>query len=122
GGEPTSHPDILELIRIASRPEVARVVLITNGLRLGRDREFAARLKESGAYVALQLDGFSAETHELIRGRDLTKEKEAALAVLRELDIPTQIIFVATRGVNEHQIGRAVELLLAHDHIQSLNF
>ena len=122
GGEPTSHPEILELVRRASRPEIGRVVLITNGLRLGRDRPFAEALKESGAYVGLQLDGFSAATHEIVRGRDLTAEKEAALAMLRELAIPTQLIFVAARGVNEDQIGRAVELLLAEDHILSLNF
>ena len=42
--------------------------------------------------------------------------------MLKELDIPTQLIFVATRGVNEHQIGQAVELLLSEDHILSLNF
>jgi uncharacterized radical SAM superfamily Fe-S cluster-containing enzyme len=122
GGEPTSHPQILELIALANRPEIARTVLITNGLRIARDRGFAERLKQSGVYVALQLDGFDARTHELIRGRDLCAEKTAALAVLEALDIPTQLIFVAARGVNEDQIGRAVELLLAKDFILSLNF
>jgi 7,8-dihydro-6-hydroxymethylpterin dimethyltransferase len=122
GGEPTSHPQILDLIRIATRPEIARVVIITNGLRLGRDAQFARAVKDSGAYVGLQLDGFTPDTHEKIRGRDLVHEKEAALRVLRELRIPTQIIFVATRGANEHQIGQAVELLLREDHILSLNF
>jgi 7,8-dihydro-6-hydroxymethylpterin dimethyltransferase len=122
GGEPTSHPDILRLIDIASRPEIGRVVLITNGLRLGRDRDFAAALARRGVYVGLQLDGFSADTHQKLRGRDLCAEKDAALAVLAELQIPTQLIFVAARGVNEHQIGRVVDLLLAHDHILSLNF
>ncbi|GAB4557258.1 MAG: hypothetical protein Tsb0020_01260 [Haliangiales bacterium] len=122
GGEPTSHPALLDLIREADRPEIGRVVVITNGLRLGRDREFAAAIKESGAYVALQLDGFDAATHERIRGRDLTQEKADALAALRELEIPTQLIFVAVRGVNDHQIGQAVELLLSEDHILSLNF
>ena len=122
GGEPTSHPQIMELVRIASRPEIGRVVLITNGLRLGKDRKFAEAVKASGAYVALQLDGFTADTHEKIRGRDLCAEKDAALAVLRELDIPTQLIYVATRGVNEDQIGRVVELFLREDHILSLSF
>lgn len=122
GGEPTSHPQLLELIDIATRPEIGRVVVITNGLRLGRDLAFARALKKKGAYVALQLDGFSAETHEKLRGRDLTDDKQAALAMLRELRIPTQLIFVATRGVNEDQVGQAVELLLHEPHILSLNF
>jgi hypothetical protein len=122
GGEPTSHPKILDLVKIASRPEIGRVVVITNGIRLGKDMTFARALKESGAYVGLQLDSFTAEGHEKIRGRDLVKEKAAALAVLKELKIPTQLIFVATRGVNEDQIGRVVELFLSEDHFLSLNF
>src|SRR6266540_1537048 len=113
---------ILDLIEIATRPQISRIVIITNGLRLARDRKFAEAIKRSGAYVGLQLDGFSADAHEKIRGRDLTAEKQAALDVLKELAIPTQLIFVATRGANEHQIGRAVELLLSEDHILSLNF
>ena len=122
GGEPTSHPQILDLIAIANRPEIGRVVLITNGIRLGKDREFAKQLKELGVYIGLQLDGFTPEVHTAIRGRDLVAEKNAALAAIRELDLPTQLIFVATRGVNEHQIGQVVELFLAGPQFLSLNF
>ncbi len=121
GGEPTSHPQLLELVRIADRPETRRAVVITNGPRLARHRKIAQALKDAGAYVALQLDGFAAETHQRIRGKDLVKEKEAALAILRELQIPTQMIFVATGGVNEHELGEAVELFLKEDFILSLN-
>ena len=122
GGEPTSHPQILELIAIANRPEIGRVVLITNGIRLGKDRAFAKKLKELGVYIGLQLDGFTPEVHTAIRGRDLVAEKDAALAAIRELDLPTQLIFVATRGVNDHQIGQVVELFLSGPQFLSLNF
>lgn len=122
GGEPTSHPRLLDLVRIASRPQIGRVVVITNGLRLGRDRAFAQALRDSGAYVGLQLDGLSARAHELLRGRDLTAEKADALRALRELRIPTQMIFVAGRGINEDQIGDAVRLFLAEEHLLSLSF
>ena len=122
GGEPTSHPRFLELIDLAQRDEIGRVVVITNGLRLGRDRRLAQALKDRGVYVALQFDGFDALTHELIRGRDLRAEKEKALEVLKEFQIPTQLIFVAVRGVNEDQLGQMVELFLSEDHFLSLNF
>jgi len=122
GGEPTSHPQILELLKIASRPEIGRVVLITNGIRLGKDRDFAQALKDLGVYIGLQLDGFTAEVHTQIRGKDLVKEKAAALAMIDELDLPTQLIFVATRGVNDHQIGQVVELFLSKPQFLSLNF
>jgi uncharacterized radical SAM superfamily Fe-S cluster-containing enzyme len=122
GGEPTSHPKILELIAIATRPEIGRIVLITNGIRLGKDRAFAHKLKEAGVYIGLQLDGFTADVHEKIRGRDLCAEKAAALAVIAELELPTQLIFVATLGVNDHQIGQVIELFLSAPHFLSLNF
>lgn len=123
GGEPTSHPQLLELLDIADRPEVGRVVLITNGLRLGRSREFAQELaKRKKVYIGLQFDGFTAQEHELVRGKDLCKDKERALEMLREFKIPTQLIFVAVRGVNEHHIGRIVEMFLSEEHFISLNF
>src|SRR6266545_766184 len=75
GGEPTSHPQILELLQIANRPEIGRVVLITNGIRLGKDRAFAKAVKDLGVYVGLQLDGFTADVHIKIRGKDLVGEK-----------------------------------------------
>jgi 7,8-dihydro-6-hydroxymethylpterin dimethyltransferase len=122
GGEPTSHPQILELLKLASRPEIGRIVLITNGIRLGKDRAFAKALKDLGVYVGLQLDGFTADVHVKLRGKDLVAEKNAALAMLKDLDIPTQLIFVATRGVNDHQIGQVIELFLSGSHFLSLNF
>lgn len=122
GGEPSSHPRILELLDIADRPEIARVVLITNGVRLGRDRAFAHELKRRGVYIGLQMDGFDALTHTALRGRDLGREKEAALQMIRELDLPTQMIAVVARGINDDQVGRLVELFLTTDAIVSLNF
>src|SRR5436190_14198362 len=74
GGEPTSHPQLLELIDHANRPDVGRVMIITNGLRLGKDRKLAEELKKRGTYVGLQLDGFDAASHTIVRGRDLTEE------------------------------------------------
>jgi len=122
GGEPTSHPNLLELVKVASRPEIGRVVIITNGIRLGRDRAFAQAIKDSGAYIALQLDGLTTSANVAIRGRDLVAEKQAALATLKALDIPTQLIFVAVQGVNDHEIGDVIRLFLSEDHFLSLNF
>lgn len=121
GGEPTTHPALLELIDRATRPEIGRVVLLTNGLRLARDPALARALKERGVYVSLQLDGFSPRVHERLRGRDLTAEKATVLRVLEELAIPTQLIFVAARGVNEEELGPVVELFLTKEHVLSLN-
>ena len=40
GGEPTEHPQILEIIRILHREFGLNVSLNTNGLRIGNDYDF----------------------------------------------------------------------------------
>ncbi|HLL15792.1 MAG TPA: radical SAM protein [Pyrinomonadaceae bacterium] len=120
GGEPTSHPQFWELIDIATRPEVGRVSVVTNGIRIARSKEFCARLKEKNVYVILQFDGFTDDVQKAIRGVDLMETKHRALEHLGEFNISTQIAFVPARGVNEHQLGDAVRLLLERDHILSL--
>ncbi len=122
GGEPTSHPEFFKLVEIATRPEVGRVVVITNGIRLGRDDEFADELKRRGVYIALQYDGFTPEVHTIVRGRDLMKEKAAAIEAINKHKLPTQLIFVAVKGINDHQIGQAVDLLFSSDNFLSLMF
>lgn len=121
GGEPTAHPALLELVAAATRPEVGRVVVITNGVRLGRDRALAKALKDLGAYVALQLDGFDPAASMTLRGRDLVADKRAALAMLEEFDLPTQLIFTAARGVNEGELGRVYDLFVSKDFAVSLS-
>jgi uncharacterized radical SAM superfamily Fe-S cluster-containing enzyme len=120
GGEPTSHPEFLELVDMATRPEIGRVSVVTNGIRLARSREFCERLKEKNVYVILQLDGFTDEIQKTIRGVPLMDVKYKALEHLAEFNIPTQIAYVPARGVNEHQLGDAVRMLMERDHVLSL--
>ena len=120
GGEPTSHPQFFDLVDIATRPEIGRVSVVTNGIILARSREFAEKIKEKNVYVILQLDGFNDEIQRTIRGVPLMDVKYKALEHLAEFDIPTQIAYVPARGVNEHQLGDAVRMLMERDHVLSL--
>jgi len=120
GGEPTSHPEFIELVDLASRPEIGRVSVVTNGIRIARSKEFCETLKQKNVYVILQMDGFDDEVQTTIRGVPLMEIKWKALEHLAEFGISTQIAFVPARGVNEHQLGEAVRLMLSRDHILSL--
>ncbi|MCA9796451.1 MAG: radical SAM protein [Candidatus Eremiobacteraeota bacterium] len=120
GGEPTSHPHFLELVDMATRPEIGRVSVVTNGIRIANSREFCEQLKARNVYVILQLDGFTDEIQTTIRGVPLMETKWKALENLAELGISTQIAYVPARGVNEHQLGDAVRLLMERDHVLSL--
>ena len=120
GGEPTSHPLFLDFVDIATRAEIGRVSVVTNGLRIAKSKKFCEALKQKNVYVILQFDGFTDEVQEKIRGVPLMQTKWQALENLREFNIATQLAFVPARGVNEHQLGDAVRLLLERDHILSL--
>jgi len=120
GGEPTAHPQFWELIDRGIRPEIGRVSVVTNGIRIARSKEFCEELKKKNVYVILQLDGFNDEIQKTIRGVPLMETKYKALEHLAEFKIPTQIAFVPARGVNEHQLGDAVRLLMERDHVLSL--
>ncbi|MBF0106530.1 MAG: radical SAM protein [Deltaproteobacteria bacterium] len=121
GGEPTRHPEFLKLVDLAKdRAEIGRVSVVTNGIELAHSKKLCEELKKRNVYVVLQTDGFDDAVHQKIRGRALCGIKEKALASLAEYDVSTQIIFVAVRGINEGEIKKAIDLLLAHDHILSL--
>ena len=120
GGEPTVHPQFFDLIDIATRPEIGRVSVVTNGIKIARSREFAEKLKEKNVYVILQFDGFDDDIQRTIRGVPLMEVKHQALEHLAEFNISTQIAFVPARSVNEHQLGDAVRLLMERDHVLSL--
>lgn len=120
GGEPTAHPEFLKLVDIATRPEIARVSVVTNGIKIAQSKEFCEQLKQKNVYVIFQMDGFTDEVQIKVRGKPLMETKRKALDNLAEFGIATQLAFVPCRGVNEHQIGDAVRLLLERDHILSL--
>ena len=71
GGEPSIHPEILDMLAAAKAREIPLVMLNTNGIRLARDARFAPALAALGVHVYLQFDGFDDATHLAIRGRRL---------------------------------------------------
>ncbi len=120
GGEPSLHPRLWDLTSIADRPEISRISLVTNGLRIAQDHDFCKKLKNKNIYVILQWDGFDDHIYYSLRGQPLMDIKTKALANLEEHDIPAQLIFVAARGVNEDQIGQVVRLMIDKSNILSL--
>jgi len=120
GGEPTLHPELEALLALARRPEIGRITLNTNGLRLGADPDLAARLRDLGVYVILSLDTLDAERSVRIHGRDIVADKERALEALERSDVPTTLLMVLVGGVNEPDLGPIVDLALGKAFVRSL--
>jgi uncharacterized radical SAM superfamily Fe-S cluster-containing enzyme len=114
GGEPTIHPQILDMLAAAKRRGIPLVMLNTNGIRLGRDRSFAPALSEIGVHVYLQFDGFDERTQLAIRGRSLTAEKIRALERCAEAGVTVSLAAAIERGVNEHELGAIIGFGIEH--------
>ncbi len=120
GGEPTTHPLFWDFVQEAQRDEIARVSVVTNGIRIANSEQFCEELKKRNVYVILQMDGFDDDVHERLRGVKLQGIKERALENLAKFNISTQLAFVPVKDVNDHQLGAAVKMLLERDHVLSL--
>ncbi|MFW9793811.1 MAG: radical SAM protein [Candidatus Thorarchaeota archaeon] len=121
GGEPTLHPDILEIVRYAKNLGIQDVAVSTNGLRLLED-DFAAELASTDPVIYLQFDTFDSKVSKLIRGRDLVEEKMRAVEVCNDLGMTSVLVPTLIAGINDHEIGALTKYALAQKKVFGVNF
>ena len=124
GGEPTVHPEIIEIIQEATNRKVTRVVLNTNGIRLAKDDKLVAALAKlrERVEVYLQFDGFSLETQLYHRGEDLRQIKAEAIKQLAAARIFTTLVMAVAAGVNDKEVGQVVQYAFETDYIGGVSF
>lgn len=120
GGEPTLHPQILDLLEACRRPEIGRVTMNSNGLRLAEDPALCERLAALGVCVILSFDTFDPAASVRIHGRDIVEQKLRALDNLTRAGARLTLLHVMIRGENEDAIGPLLNLMTNHDNILSL--
>jgi 7,8-dihydro-6-hydroxymethylpterin dimethyltransferase len=120
GGEPTLHPDILDLLAECQRPEIGRVTMNSNGLRLAKDEDFCRALADLGVYVVLSFDTLQTDAAQMIYGRDIVAEKRRALDNLQRFGVGVTLLNVMIRGLNEGEIGAILELVRAYPVVRSV--
>jgi len=122
GGEPTLHPQIIDMMRMAQDKGVRHVMLNTNGVRIARDDRFLAQLDQVRPFIYLQFDGLEDRTYRILRGEDLVETKLKALERLAEIDLDVILVPAIERGVNEHEIGAVLKFGLEHPAVRGINF
>ena len=124
GGEPTIHPQIVEILRLAKSKPIRHVMINTNGIRIATDKAFVAELAtlKPGFEVYLQFDSLRREALENLRGADLRKVREQALANLEEAGISTTLVCVVKKGVNDGEIGDIVRHALTYKCVRGITF
>jgi uncharacterized radical SAM superfamily Fe-S cluster-containing enzyme len=103
GGEPTIHPDLLEMLAwLKNHSGVQYVMLNTNGMKLARDPSLARSIGDifarpkGGLQVYLQFDGPGEAGQVELRGADLRAMRLRAIENLSAAEVPVTLAMTVT--------------------------
>jgi uncharacterized radical SAM superfamily Fe-S cluster-containing enzyme len=122
GGEPTIHPQILEILEAAKSRNIRHIMLNTNGIRLAEDLDFVRRLAVYEPTIYLQFDGLTDRTHKSLRGCDLLAIKQKALDHLAEAGLYTILVATINQGINDNEIGAIAHYSLEHPAVLGVSY
>jgi uncharacterized radical SAM superfamily Fe-S cluster-containing enzyme len=120
GGEPTLHPKIIDILRVCERPEIGRITMNSNGIRLAQDFDLCERLSEMGIYVILSFNTFDGDVCKKLHGRDVTELKLQAIDNLSRAGVRMTLLNVMVNNTNEEAISGIFDLMRENDNILSL--
>ncbi len=114
GGEPTEHPQFLEIVRILSSEFKLQVSVGTNGIRFAEEPDFANDCRKASLFkVELSFDSLRDEVYRVMRGRDLLATKKKALDNLRPSGINVTLdVVLCTANIDE--LGELARFALAN--------
>lgn len=124
GGEPTLHPQIFDILRLAKSKPIRHLMLNTNGLRIAREPDFVKRLAEfaPGFEVYLQFDSLRAPALKTIRGADLTRIRQQALENLEREGLATTLVSTVRNGANADECGEITRYALQWSCVRGVTF
>ncbi len=124
GGEPTLHPQVLDIIQMAKDKGIHYVMLNTNGLRIAEDITFAKALGKfrGGFEVYLQFDGLDDEVYQKLRGRKLVEIKKKAIFNLMKFNVPVTLVCTVDKGVNDELLGEVLAYGMDNECVRGVNF
>lgn len=120
GGEPTLHPDIFEIVKLA-KEKIRYVCVNTNGIKLA-DEGFARELGKLEPWIYLQFDTFERETCKKMNGRDIIDLKLKAIENCEKYGMGVTLVPKIARGVNEHEIGDIVKFAVENKAVKGVLF
>ena len=125
GGEPTLHPQLVDIIELIKSYDVQSVMLNTNGIRIAQSPDFIERLslvEPTKPSIYLQFDGFKDSFYKNYRGRPLLDTKLKAIERLSNHGFKVALVVTVIKGQNDDQIGKICEFAIKHEQIRSVNF
>ena len=124
GGEPTIHPDIVEIIDMARARPIRHLMINTNGLRIASDPAFVAELetRKKGLEIYLQFDSLNGAALKALRGADLTKIRRKALDALEAAGISTTLVCTVKKGLNDTEMAAIIDHALQFRCVRGVTF
>ncbi len=118
GGEPTVHPDFLEIVRMA-RAYGFQVQVFTNGIRLA-DKDYCRQLCSLGIQVNFGLDGTRPEIYRTLRGDASLEVKKRAFENVIECGVnKLAVITTLAVGVNDENMPELLDFI--HQYRESVS-
>lgn len=123
GGEPTLHPHLLDIIAFAHDCKFEHIFLITNGILLAENKELVKNLSFfQKLEVYLQFDALDSEALLNIRGADLRNTRTQAVENLHKYNVPTTLVCVLKKKVNDFLISQIIDYALSYPNIRGITF
>lgn len=126
GGEPTLHPQLLELLAwLQAHSGVQYVMLNTNGLKVAADPALARAIGEiflrpkGGLQVYLQFDGPGEAGQVALRGGDFREVRRKAIANLAAAEVPVTLAMTVTEA-NLGTLWETVEVALGNEWVHGV--
>lgn len=116
GGEPTTHPELEQIIAYCFERGVGKVYINSNGVRLAQDVKLVERIAaidggQDRVHIYLQFDGFAESTYAQIRGsKNLYPVKRKAIEHLLAAGLFVVPVMTVTRDINLGEMGDVIRL------------
>ncbi|MEZ5944695.1 MAG: radical SAM protein [Planctomycetaceae bacterium] len=124
GGEPTIHPQFIEIFEYAHEQPIDYVMINTNGLRFAKDDALleAVAKRKNRVEIYFQFDGFKPETSRALRGEELLDQKLRAIDRLGEAGLNVILVTTLQSGVNEDEMGAIIRFGMERPWITGVSF
>jgi len=123
-GEPTLHPQIIEILKYLKGWPVRHLMLNTNWIRIAEDEEFVKQLKTvwDSFEIYLQFDSLKSDALKKLRNRDMLEIRKKALENLEKYDISTTLVCVVQKGLNDTEIPELIEFASKQKVVRWISF
>jgi uncharacterized radical SAM superfamily Fe-S cluster-containing enzyme len=115
GGEPSVRKDLDKIAAMVKRKGFGQLEMVSNGIRLAREPDFAEKLVEWGfTSVYLQFDSTRPEDIIKLRGEDLWNVREKAITALERVKLPSTLAVSLYDGLNSDQVQQVIHFAWQH--------